>query len=78
MLEYGGQHDQPAARCPVTQNTGATDPEVCLAAGNRLGNIDIRAAFPDDNVQTSVAVEALLERLIVARELKLMLPFELN
>jgi hypothetical protein len=77
-LEYGGQHDQPAARCPVAQNAGAADPEIRLAAGNRLGNVDIRAALPDGNVQASVAVEALLKGLIVARELKLMLPFELQ
>ena len=77
-LEYGGQHDQPAARSPVTQNAGAADPEIRLAAGNRLGDIDIGTAFSDGNVETSVAVEALLKRLIVARELKLMLPFELH
>ena len=77
-LEYGGQHDQPAARSPVTQNAGAADPEIRLAAGNRLRNIDIRAAFSNGNVQASVAVVVLLKCLIVARELKLMLPFELN
>ena len=53
-------------------------PKSAFAAGNRLGNVDIRAALPDGNVQASVAVKALLKGLIVARELKLMLPFELN
>ena len=73
-LEYGGQHDQPAARCPVTQNAGAADPEIRLAAGDRLCDIYIGTAFADGNVETGVAVEALFKRLIVARELKLMLP----
>jgi hypothetical protein len=77
-LKNSGQHDQPSARCPVAQNTGAADPEIRLAVGNRLGNVDIRAALPDGDIQTSVAVEALLKGLIVACELKLMLPFELN
>ena len=62
----------------MTQNAGAADPEIRLAAGNRLRDIDIGAALSDGYVETSVAVEALLKRLIVARELKLMLPFELH
>ena len=77
-LEYGGQHDQPAARSPVTQNAGAADPEIRPATGDRPRDIYIRATFSNGNVQARIAVEALLKRLIVAGELKLMLPFELQ
>lgn len=78
MLEYGGQHDQPTAGSPVAQNACAADAEICGAAGNGLGGIDSRATFSNSDVETGVAVEALLKRLIVACELKLMLPLELN
>ena len=64
----------PAARPPVTQNARGADPEIRLAAGNRLGDVDIRATFSDGNVETRVTVEALLQRLVVAGELKLVLP----
>ena len=78
MLEDGGEHDQPAAYRPFPQNAGAADPEIRLAAGNQLGDLDVGAAFANGNVETGVAVEALLKGLIIARKLKLMLPFELN
>src|SRR5258705_6929650 len=77
-LEYGGQHDQPAPRSPVTQNAGAADPEICLAAGNRFSDVDSRTALADGDVETRVAVEALFKCLVIAGELKLMLPFELQ
>jgi len=61
------------------ETPGAADPEIRLAAGNRLRDTLYRGPpFPDGDVETSVAVEALLKRLIVAGELKLMLPFELQ
>ena len=77
-LEYGGQHDQPAACSPFTQNAGAADPEICLAVGDCPRDVYIRAAFSNGNVQARIDVEALLKRLIIAGELKLMLPFELQ
>src|SRR3981189_1030541 len=77
-LEDRGQHDQAAALRPVAKNTGAADPEIRFAAGNRFGDIDIGTALADGDVETGVAIEALLERRVVASELELMLPFELQ
>ena len=48
------------------------------AASDCFGDVDAGTAVPDRNFQTRIAVEALLKRLIVAGELKLMLPFELQ
>src|SRR6202035_5384472 len=76
--EDGGQHDQPAAHRPFAQNAGAADAEIRLAAGNRFGDIDTGTAFANGNVEARVAVETLLKRRVVASELKLVLPFELQ
>jgi hypothetical protein len=58
--------------------TGAADSEIRFAAGNRFGDIDIGTALADGDVETGVAMETLLERRVVASELELMLPFELQ
>jgi len=58
----------PALQTPKSALPPATASETSISG----------AAFPDGDVETSVAVEALLKRLIVAGELKLMLPFELQ
>ncbi|MGY4317602.1 hypothetical protein ACVWW1_006929 [Bradyrhizobium sp. JR3.5] len=49
-----------------------------MAAGNRFGGVDIGTALADRHVETGVAVKALLDGCIVASELKLVLPFELQ
>src|SRR5207244_442467 len=77
-LENGGQHDQPAAGGPFAQHVGAAGAEIRLAAGNGFGDVDVRTAFTDGNVETGVAVEALFKRSVVAGELELVFPFELQ
>ena len=72
------QHDQVATRGPFAQNIGAAGTEIRLAAGDCLGNVDIGTALADGDVETGVAVETLLKRRVVAGELKLVLPFELQ
>ncbi len=77
-LEDSRQHDQPAAHRPFAQNADAADAEIRLAAGNRFSDVDTGTAFADGNVEARVAVETLLKRRVVASELKLVLPFELQ
>ena len=78
VLEDDGQHDQVAAHHPLAQNAGAADAEIRFAAGNRFGGVDIGSAFADGDVETSITVKALLQRRVVARELELVFPFELQ
>jgi hypothetical protein len=78
VLEDGGQNDQPAAQSPLPQNAGAADAEIRTAAGNRLSDVDAGTALADSDVETSVAIETLLKRCILAGKLKLVFPFELH
>jgi hypothetical protein len=43
-----------------------------------LPDVDIGAALADGDVETGVAIETLLERRVIASELELMFPFELQ
>jgi hypothetical protein len=54
-LEYGGQHNQPAASFPFSQNAGAADREIRFTASNRLGDIDLRAGPPSRMVTSRPA-----------------------
>jgi hypothetical protein len=78
LLEDNGQHDQAAALRPFTQNAGAADAEIRFAAGDRLSGVDIGAALADSDVEPGVAIVPLRERRVVARELELVFPFELQ
>src|SRR4029453_19098721 len=77
-LENGGQYHEPAARRPFAQDVGVADAEIRFTPGDRLRDVDPGTAFADADVETGGAVEALFKGLVVAGELKLMLPFELH
>ena len=59
------------------QDAGRANPEVSLAVPEDLRDIDIRSALADVDVKPGSPIVTLLQRRVVAGELKRMLPFEL-
>ena len=78
VLEDGCQHDEPATKLPFAKDTGAADTEIGLAAGNLFGDVDSGTALADRDVEPSVAVEPSFKGRVVAGELKLVFPFQLQ
>ena len=77
-LEDDSQHDQLPSRGPFARNAGTANAEICLAAGDCLGNVDTGTALANGDVETGVTIEALFQCGVVTGELELMLPLELQ
>jgi hypothetical protein len=78
MLKDYCEDHKPRGFQLLKQNACRANSEICFAALNGLHGIDIGATLANFDIKAHVSVITLLERRVVAGELKLMLPFELQ
>jgi hypothetical protein len=78
MLKDHSEDHEPRGFQLLKQNAGRANSEVGLAALNGLHGIDIGSTLANFDIKARVPVITPLERRVVAGELKLMLPFELQ
>jgi hypothetical protein len=78
MLEDRGQHHHRLADAARQQQGGVADAVLGLALHHGLQRIGAGARFQQRDIEAGVAVVALVLRGVVAGELELVLPFELD
>ncbi len=78
MLQYRGQgHDRLSETAPECK-LGCTDAVVSAARKHHVNWIDALLRLPQRDVETGVSIETALDGSVIASELELMLPIQLE
>ncbi len=78
MLEHGRQDDHLSSAGTIDQGARGAHAEVGPPFDNIADDVDVGTARDDGDVQPGVTVEALFGRRVIARELELVVPLQLQ
>ena len=78
MLKNGGQHDDVLATRAGDERAGGAHPEIGSAGYDVLDGVHVGPALANLDLESGIAIETLLEGGIIAGELELVTPLELQ